>query len=614
MKKLSLISLLLVWVHQGFSQTIALPALQTVNYKYHIRGGLLGINLDGTNAPVPNYTQGDLFSYKLEYETAGQWAGNIGKQTWARASDLALPCNSDTRSYTFGYDDADRLTSAAYTGVGNYSIPNISYDKNSNITGLQRNGWLGSSYGLMDNLSYGYLGNRLTSVTDGVGGNHTVDLVPKLNGIRTFYEDGSLKSDENKEITLIEYDPSLMLPTKITLTGGRTITMGYALDGTLETRQYSTGESWVYSNGITFLNDQPYTMPIPEGRAIYSAGAWKNEFFITDHLGNVRVTFAEESGKLNEKAINDLDPTGVEHANTSPSVGGFRLDPFKFQDKESLSNTFGLSGLHDFGPRFLDKTIGGIWSQPDILAENYAYISPYNYVFSNPLSFIDPSGMSAVGDVEIGYGTTSAKNITGSIDFAFFGSSGGPTTDPAKTIKIIQDPGAMASIPQNNKNYYGNNFRARFTNSQFWMDLLNSEGAFKPNPNTVHSVMPEIATYFSPGGAVKGISTGYKTFNAFKKANGVAGKGMAWHHIVEKHASNVAKFGSEQLHNAKNLIKLPEGAGSIHRKITGFYNSKRQFTGGKTVRNFISQKSYTEQFEFGMNTLKQIINNKPLPK
>ncbi len=66
------------------------------------------------------------------------------------------------------------------------------------------------------------------------------------------------------------------------------------------------------------------------------------------------------------------------------------------------------------------------------MAESYSDYSPFNYVFSNPLSFIDPSGMSAVGDVEIGYGTTSGKNITGSIDFVFFGSSGGPSDDPSK--------------------------------------------------------------------------------------------------------------------------------------------------------------------------------------
>ena len=89
-----------------------------------------------------------------------------------------------------------------------------------------------------------------------------------------------------------------------------------------------------------------------------------NTFFEVLSLGNVRVTFADEGGRLVEKSITDYDPTGVEHQNSNVSVGGFKLDLFKFQDKESLSNTFGLGGLHDFGPRLLDKTIGGYGPSP----------------------------------------------------------------------------------------------------------------------------------------------------------------------------------------------------------------------------------------------------------
>ena len=49
---------------------------------------------------------------------------------------------------------------------------------------------------------------------------------------------------------------------------------------------------------------------------------------------------------------------------------------------------------------------------------------------------------------------------------------------------------------------------------------------------------------------------GYESFSAFKKAYGAAGQGMAWHHIVEQNADNIAKFGAEKIHNTKNLIKL----------------------------------------------------------
>jgi hypothetical protein len=59
------------------------------------------------------------------------------------------------------------------------------------------------------------------------------------------------------------------------------------------------------------------------------------------------------------------------------------------------------------------------------------------------------------------------------------------------------------------------------------------------------------------------VSTGYSSFDAMKRALGYAGTGKAWHHIVEKTPNNVTRFGAEAVHNAGNVLKLPQGAGSI---------------------------------------------------
>ena len=53
-----------------------------------------------------------------------------------------------------------------------------------------------------------------------------------------------------------------------------------------------------------------------------------------------------------------------------------------------------------------------------------------------------------------------------------------------------------------------------------------------------------------------------------------------------------------------NIIKLPHGKNTIHSKISGFYSSKQPFTNGVTVREWLSTKSYEEQYEFGIETLK----------
>src|SRR5690606_16496452 len=158
-------------------------------------GGLSGINLNSSGNAVPNSSENDLFSYKLEYETAGQWGGNIGKQSWNHVNGTA-PVG--VRSYTLTYDALRRLKTATYSGLGSesYGIPNINYDKNGNITQLQRNGKMGGSFGLMDNLSYTYSGNRLTSVNDAVSGSYEIDFVKRGSGTYSYYANGALKSDE----------------------------------------------------------------------------------------------------------------------------------------------------------------------------------------------------------------------------------------------------------------------------------------------------------------------------------------------------------------------------------------------------------------------------------
>ena len=55
-----------------------------------------------------------------------------------------------------------------------------------------------------------------------------------------------------------------------------------------------------------------------------------------------------------------------------------------------------------------------------------------------------------------------------------------------------------------------------------------------------------------------------------------------------------------------NVIALPSGKGSIHSEISRYYSSKDLFTGGKTVRDWLSTKSFKEQFEFGEKAIGEI--------
>lgn len=105
---------------------------------------------------------------------------------------------------------------------------------------------------------------------------------------------------------------------------------------------------------------------------------------------------------------------------------------------------------------------------------------------------------------------------------------------------------------------------------------------------------------------------GFATFEDFKDAFGSAGEGQAWHHVVEQ-TINSGKFSAELLHNPANLLKLPHGKGSIHAKVSGFYSSRPPFADGLTVREWLSKKSFKEQFEFGIQRIKELGGAQHLP-
>jgi hypothetical protein len=108
------------------------------------------------------------------------------------------------------------------------------------------------------------------------------------------------------------------------------------------------------------------------------------------------------------------------------------------------------------------------------------------------------------------------------------------------------------------------------------------------------------------------LSEGFSTFADFKRAQGSAGSGNAWHHIVEQ-TKNAGNFPAAAIHNPANIIALPHGAGSIHNQISAFYSSKQRFTQGNTVREWLSEKSYKEQFDFGVQKIKDFGGSNYLP-
>ncbi|WP_374175066.1 DUF6443 domain-containing protein [Flavobacterium tructae] len=360
--------------------------VQTVNYKYNIRGWLKNIN-DINNIGA------NLFAFQINYNDAADplkrlYNGNISQTFWKTAhTDKSL------RSYSYTYDALNRLTEAA-DNLGRYN-ENSSYDKNGNMMKLFRNGNTvlnTPNYGTIDNLVYTYDGgNRLLKVEDGSANKEGFNNGNSGASIDYNYDvNGNMITDANKGIsTPIGYN-YLGLPTLITLPGG---TIGYTYDATgLKQRKVAGGITTDYAGGFQYENNNLQFFPHQEGYVRHNNGVYEYIYQYKDHLGNIRLSYNKSLSIIEE---NNYYPFGLEqksHTNVVNTLGNSAAQKFKFNGKE-LQGELGLN-FYDYGARNYDPALGR-WMNIDLLAEKSRRFNPYTYALNNPVFFIDPDGMIA---------------------------------------------------------------------------------------------------------------------------------------------------------------------------------------------------------------------------
>ena len=355
--------------------------LQTLDYKYHIRGGLKGINTDANN----NLTN-SIFSYKLDYEDDGTYFdGNIRKQSWKSNID------NQQRDFTYSYDGASRLETGVFTSTKageNYSLNNVTYDFNGNITALSRNGLKSNNnFGLIDNLNYTYNANsnKILKVDD--ASNETASFKDLAGNDYTYWLDGSLKSDNNKAISQIDYN-YLKLPQKINFTDGRWIEYEYDAEGTKLKKTLSTGKVTDYEEDDIYENNILYQTSHDEGRIVNGI----YEYNITDHLGNLRVAFKDSSGIAKITQVNAYGAFG-DDLPTLKYINSLKINKFQFQEQE-LQDDFGLN-WYQFKWRMEDPILGRFISI-DPISEKFYHNSTFAFSENKVISHREFEGLEAV--------------------------------------------------------------------------------------------------------------------------------------------------------------------------------------------------------------------------
>lgn len=394
----------------------------TVSYQYTPDDRPAQMDLPGgVTAAYAYYSDGSL--------KTTDWSPVLGQFRWSynragQYDQLMLP-NGQIRDYS--YDDQGRLVELANV-LGNAALPTFGYgydvDNNSGAPGMlgqrtsrteRSSGSLigkrpSPSYFLYDALyqlvgenvsptvyrwTYDSIGNRTGASAGGSNNAYTYfrNGSNPLNGQRlqcdgtstwTYDSAGNALTQQSSSLSLgFEYDVenrtsaisgSVSAAYAYDYQGRRTsktvggVTTTYLYDGLNLVAETTNGQTSHFLNGPGI--DEPLAMAKSGGVS----------YFSVDALGSV-VTTSNPAGVVTHSVR--YDPWGKVRTET-----GARTHPFTYTGRE-----VGEAGFHFYRARFYQPSIGR-FSQEDPI--RFAAIEPsaYRYAFSNPMAFVDPSGMT----------------------------------------------------------------------------------------------------------------------------------------------------------------------------------------------------------------------------
>ena len=405
-------------------------------YAYNVRGWVQSV----TNAHFYEW---------IHYQDAPSggtpcWGGGISGITWLQRESLKAATSVESQ-YKFSYDGLNRLTKADFSSSGEQWNGDLisqgdrdfscsyAYDLNGNMKSLRRYGvslyntFLPThirNYGIIDDLTMAYDGNRLKSVSDAAEEPTYAGAMDFRDGADgaveyTYDANGNMTSDLNKGISSNAYN-MLNLPQTVLFEDGHETCYTYAADGRklrveyrlnnfsiveAEKAKASDGYDAIASpsaldeNGIIETPAEPISRTLMTrdycGNYIYKNGCLERVmtengymqdgelyFYIKDYQGNVRVVLNQANRPVE---INSYYPYGGLMAATTTEGS----QPYKYGTKE-LDRENGLD-WYDFHARQMDPMVPR-FTTIDPKCEKYYAISPYAYCAGNPIAYIDPNG------------------------------------------------------------------------------------------------------------------------------------------------------------------------------------------------------------------------------
>ena len=391
---------------------------QKVDFQYNIRGWLKEIN------KINNLGQGmyppDLFAFVINYDTVQSdvagvmplYNGNISETFWQTVSDL------NVRAYSYKYDNLNRLKNAVYQNNGLITSAYdeiLTYDKNGNIKTLNRKGDYDQQVGSIeiDDLVYAYANNsnQLTKVADNSNNSSGFNDASKTDEDYSYDSNGNMIADKNKNITAISYN-HLNLPKKITFGTTGSIEYFYNASGQKTGKAVTEGTFTAvtdYLSGYQYKENVLEFFPTAEGYVKNTDGALSYVFQYKDHLGNVRVSYAENPATQVPEIIeeNNYYPFGLKHKGYNdylPTANKYKYNGKELQDELGLNMT-----AMDY--RQYDNALGR-FNSIDALSEFSYSASPFAFAKNNPIFWSDPTGLISQSAIDAMWNNSAENSST----------------------------------------------------------------------------------------------------------------------------------------------------------------------------------------------------------
>lgn len=465
---------------RGAVKTQSLGNLETLNFDYTLQGNLSGINAGYSRNKGDQHYFGMEIFYDKGFESIRK-DGGISGVTWRRRGN-----GDEAHAYGYKYDHAGRLTKADYTqntagtwsnDLADFKVAIPAYDDNGNIKQMSQDGMLlGNVKAVLDNLVYQYenneYSNRLRSVTDDKGNQQQGDFKDFNNGGADYVYDveGNLIKDRNRGIS-ISYDYLVNKPTKISLDDdpGKSIEYVYSISGDkLQQIVKSDGVTTTYSyiNGFIYKNNELMLFPHFSGRVRRNANSqWVYDYFIQDHVGNVRTVITEETNVIPYRATHEVTPQPAPPV-PERDVFNFTIEPenipvgHKFYDYAGTNRKFiklnGNTPERRIGTSKVLRVMAGDNIEVGVMSY-YAQNSPDNNVPNQPVNQI----LSQLVNAFLGSATTVVPNGHGNLLQSTSNGTVLNTQDISSFISTNQSNNPSSQVPKAYLNYvlFDDNFK-----------------------------------------------------------------------------------------------------------------------------------------------------------